>query len=126
MNALTFNKLDSSKIKYHESRPACGGVVVEVEFENGYTVSVISHQYSYGADNEWELAVMVDDNLVYDTPITDDVIGGLAVDEIEPLLVQISELPPSALKLADPVVNGPMAALDVIDEDYDGVLKFID
>lgn len=65
-------------------------------FDNGYGASVISHGYSSGV----ELAVIKfnsDDNddfdLVYDTPVTDNVIGHIADQyELANLLVQIRSL----------------------------------
>ena len=47
-------------------------------FANGYGISVIRNQYSYGGrDGLFELAVLDDMGwITYDTPVTDDVIGG--------------------------------------------------
>lgn len=78
------------------------GVQYIFKFENGYGASVIKHEGSYGhAQDLWELAVIkfyVNDycdrdwGLDYDTPITDDVIGGLTDEEICELLQRIKEL----------------------------------
>ena len=65
-------------------------------FDNGYGASVISHGYSYGT----ELAVIKfnsEDNddwdIVYDTPVTDNVIGNIADQyDLANLLVQIRSL----------------------------------
>lgn len=63
------------------------------EFPNGYGASVINHTYSYGL----ELAVIYwrgeEFDLVYDTPITDDVIGHLTNERVEELLLKIENLP---------------------------------
>lgn len=64
------------------------------EFKNGYTASVIQTPYSYGGDQGlFELAVIYNDELVYDTPITDDVIGYLTPEAVQEILQKISELP---------------------------------
>ncbi len=64
------------------------------EFKNGYTASVIQAPYSYGSNQGlFELAVLYDDELVYDTPITDDVIGYLTPEAVQEILQEISELP---------------------------------
>ena len=69
------------------------------QFENGYGASIIRGKHTYGGDlGLFELAVLKfisDDDfmLCYDTPITEDVIGYLSLDELAPLLQQIKELP---------------------------------
>ena len=78
-------------------RPNMGGVQYLFEFENGYGASVIKHFGSYGSsDDKWELAVIQFDDggfdLVYDTPITDDVLGYLTDEEVCEYLQQIKEL----------------------------------
>ena len=71
-------------------------------FENGYGASVVRFQYkgsgSYGAgEGLWEMAVIHYDGqkfeLVYDTPVADDVIGWLDEPEIQEKLRQIRDLP---------------------------------
>lgn len=75
--------------------PRIGGTCRRITFDNGYTASVICHAGSYGGDQGlFELAVMVDGNLVYDTPITGDVIGWLKEKQLPALLAQIEALPP--------------------------------
>ena len=77
-----------------KSRPMHGGDQLIWDFPNGYSASVIRHQYSYGHEKGlWELAVMRDDTLVYDTPVADDVIGNLSEDEVDKLLIDIANLP---------------------------------
>lgn len=63
-------------------------------FENGYGASVIRGKHSYGgSEGLYELAVLIGNNLCYDTPITDDVLGYLTEDDVTRLLRQIEELP---------------------------------
>lgn len=74
------------------------GVHYVFRFQNGYGASVIKHPYSYGHEEDlWELAVIehCDDgkwHIVYETPITDDVIGYQTDEEIVELLQSIKEL----------------------------------
>jgi hypothetical protein len=75
-------------------------------FPNGYGISVIRNDHptfgftSYTTDDEWEIAVIVGTSreekwkIVYDTPITEDVIGHLSDDEVTEIMQQIQELPP--------------------------------
>lgn len=63
-------------------------------FANGYEASVIKNRYSYGHEyGPYELAVLKDGRLCYDTPITSDVIGYLTADEVTEYLQQIEKLP---------------------------------
>ena len=73
-------------------------------FKNGYGVSIICNEYSYGL----ELAVLAwdgtwDDNnnepkkinsysITYDTPITDDVVGHLNADTLKETINQVKAL----------------------------------
>jgi hypothetical protein len=64
-------------------------------FPNGYGVSVVRHQYSYGGKRGlYELAVL--DNkgdLCYTTPITSDVEGYLSPEKVTQLMRAVQELP---------------------------------
>ena len=81
-----------------ETRELHGGVQKIFKFDNMYGASVVKHKYSYGGDaGLWELAVIKyqDEDkwhIVYDTEITDDVIGYLTNDGVCILLEQIKHL----------------------------------
>lgn len=68
------------------------------KFDNDYGASVISGLYSSGgAKGLFELAVLFwhtdgSFSLVYDTPITDDVLGYLTADKVKEKLEEISKL----------------------------------
>ena len=80
-------------IKCKEELSFNGGVQRLFEFDNGYGASVIRHRGSYGfAQGKWELAVLQDNDITYNTPITDDVIGHLTWSEVQSYLQQIKEL----------------------------------
>lgn len=77
------------------SRRHLGGDSHIYHFDNGYMASVIRNKTSYGHDaGLWELAVMDKTRMVYDTPITDDVLGWLDDAAVQDLLVRIEALPP--------------------------------
>jgi len=76
-----------------ETNQHMGGIQKVYKFPNGYGASVIKHKGSYGADKGlWELAVLFNDELCYDTEITDDVIGHLNDPEVDNILRQIDKL----------------------------------
>lgn len=60
-----------------------GGYHIKVEYPNGYGASIVKHDSSYGRSEDlWELAVLHNGAICYDTPMTDDVIGYLDDDEV--------------------------------------------
>jgi hypothetical protein len=61
-------------------------------FPNGYQASVIDDGYGHES-GRYELAVMHEGSIVYDTPVTDDVLGFLSEDEVVAALDQIAALP---------------------------------
>jgi len=64
------------------------------QFPNGYIASVIRTPFSYGSDRGlWEVAVIYQGRVVYDTPITDDVIGHLNIQGVRKILEEIYNLP---------------------------------
>lgn len=65
-----------------------------VEFSNGYTASVVSNDISYGGDRGlFEIAILVKGEIVYDTPVTNDVIGFLDFEGVVQTLEKIKQLP---------------------------------
>jgi hypothetical protein len=69
------------------------GVTSRTKFENGYEASVVKSEYSYGGrDGLYELAIFKDDEICYDTPITNDVIGYLTEDDVTETFFKIQEL----------------------------------
>jgi len=85
----TFNDLD-----FNPMDMGIGiGIQARINFDNGYGASVIKSPYSYGGNQDlYELAVIKDNAICYDTPITDDVIGYLTEDDVTKYLGQIQEL----------------------------------
>ena len=63
-------------------------------FPNGYGVSVLfgSKFYSNGIDT-YELAVLKEGRLCYDTAITNDVMGRLSKDEVSEVMEKVQNLP---------------------------------
>lgn len=80
------------------SRPHLGGYQYIFEFSNGYSASVIKNKHSYGGrQGLWELAILdKDGNIVYGSPISNDVIGYLGDTQVSYYLYKIADLPPKA------------------------------
>lgn len=65
-----------------------------VNFNNGYSASIVSTDFSYGGkDKLFEIAVLHDGEIVYDTSVTNDVIGFLDFQEVADTLKKIEQLP---------------------------------
>ena len=76
-----------------ETNKHMDGIQKVYQFPNGYGASVIKHKGSYGYDKGlWELAVLHEGELCYDTEITNDVIGHLNDPEVDNILGQIARL----------------------------------
>lgn len=76
-----------------EQHQRMDGAQWKFKFDNGYGASVITGGIAYCDDaHPYELAVLLHDELCYDTPITDDVIGYLTSDEVFDLLDKIEQL----------------------------------
>jgi hypothetical protein len=87
----TFQDLEFVEIN---DAPFMVGKKSRMHFENGYGVSVISHSHSYGGSKGlYEIAVLdSEDNLTYDTPVTNNVIGYLTEEEVTDVMKQVQKL----------------------------------
>lgn len=65
----------------------------KMQFDNGYGVSVVfgSIFYSNGI-NTYEVAVLKNREICYDTPITNGVIGHVTADEVSEIMRKVQEL----------------------------------
>ena len=69
------------------------GITSRTQFDNGYEVSVVKSEHSYGGkDGLYELANFKDDEICYDTPITNDVLGYLSDKDVTEVLIKIQQL----------------------------------
>lgn len=81
---------DDLKFEPHCGQP-CFDLQAVMKFPNGYSISVVTGEYAHGG---MEAAVLHGGEIVYDTPITDDVIGHLTPEGVTELMAQIAALPP--------------------------------
>ena len=90
----TFNDLVFEQHTHQTSMFGTFGKRARLDFPNGYGVSVITGGTGVYASacNPYELAVLKDGVLTYDTPITDDVIGYCDEAQITKLMAQVQAL----------------------------------
>lgn len=83
----TYGDIEFNWSEFHE------GFTSNTYFDNGYGVSVVSHTRSYGGKQGlYELAVLKDGDICYDTVITDDVIGYLTPELVTEIMIKVQEL----------------------------------
>lgn len=70
------------------------GLLSKTFFDNGYGVSVVKSDFTYGGpDGLYELAIIdADGRIDYSTPITSDVIGYLSEDAVTDIMKKVQEL----------------------------------
>ena len=72
---------------------AIGGMHAVIDFENGYGVSVLlGHLFYSDGISTYELAVLEEGELCYDTPITDDVMRYINEKEVTDIMIKIQKL----------------------------------
>lgn len=65
----------------------------KLDFENGYGVSVICGDGAYtSATSPYEVAIIKDGVLCYDTPITNNVLGYNTESEVTEIMKKVQEL----------------------------------
>jgi hypothetical protein len=94
-------KMKINELDFDSHPGGLGGSKAKVKFANGYSASVVTGDMFYStADSPYEIAVIDSNNeITYDTPITDDVLGYLTEDEANEVLAAIEALPPEGVKL---------------------------
>jgi hypothetical protein len=94
---VKFEKAATFKQLIFESHPTLSGVQAKVIYPNGYGASIILARSligggSYGHEKGlYEIGVLKDDRLTYDTPIADDIIGFLTERKVTNYLKKIFE-----------------------------------
>lgn len=91
---------------YEHNRRRGGYEQWKFKFDNGYGASVITGGIAYCNEVQpYELAVLEHDELCYNTPITDNVIGYLTSDEVYDLLDKIEQLQGVCIMSKSPCKN---------------------
>ena len=87
---------------FKEHPNGMGGFQSRMDFPNGFGVSVVCGQFFYCSPKKnltdasmyrtYEVAVLKDGSLCYDTPITDNVLGYLTPEEVSDVMKQVQSL----------------------------------
>lgn len=60
-------------------------------FPNGYGISVINGPGTYSSKGTYEVAILYDGHLAYNTPLTDDVLTNQTPEDIDTILSTIEK-----------------------------------
>jgi hypothetical protein len=73
--------------------PAGNGIMAREHFDNGYGVSVVQTEFTYGGKQGlYELAVLKDGEIHYDNPIANgDVVGYLRPEDVSDAMLIIQK-----------------------------------
>ena len=75
------------------SHPIGDGLQAVMNFDNGYGVSVVKFRGSYGYGQDlWEVAILYENELTYDTDITDDVLGYQTDEDVTDVMKKVQSL----------------------------------
>jgi hypothetical protein len=79
-------------------------------YSNGYGISIISNEFSYGGLNGlYEIAILIGEEeeyeICYETPITNDVMGYLNPEQVIQTIEDVKKLPPTTIKNRDIKIN---------------------
>ena len=66
-----------------------GGTCSRWEFDNGYGISVVHGPLFYCDDTTYEVAILKDNLITYDTPLTNDVLGYQTPEDINNILKEL-------------------------------------
>jgi hypothetical protein len=76
-----------------KAHPIGNGLQAVEEFKNEYGVSVVKFAGSYGYTSDlWEVAILYQDSITYETHITDDVIGYQTDKEVTNIMIEVQKL----------------------------------
>jgi len=83
-------KINTFKDLRFEKTPV--GLSTRMNFKNGYGVSVITIDRYCNKDNPFEVAILYNDSITYNTDITNDVLSDLSIEEVTKIMKKVQEL----------------------------------
>lgn len=73
-----------------ESHPLGNGKWARLFLDNGYGISVVSGPYFYCIEGKsFEVAILKNGQITYDTPLTDDVLGYQTQEDINNIIKEL-------------------------------------
>ena len=88
--------MNVTELNFEQHPSGIGGTRAVVNFDNGFGASVITGERFYtNEEHPYELAVLKNGEICYETKLTDDVLGYLNEEQVNDYLVKIEALPSS-------------------------------
>lgn len=84
---LKFRDLEFKSQPFNEIDPTA--IQAIINFDNGYGVSVVRGKYFYCNDNTYEVAILKDGDLCFDTPIASSVLAYRTKDQITKIMKKL-------------------------------------
>jgi hypothetical protein len=63
----------------------------ELNFPNGYGISVVTGTNTYSDAGTYEVGILLNGGLCYDTPLTDDVLGYQSPSDIDTIIAELEK-----------------------------------
>jgi hypothetical protein len=83
-----------SDLVFRDHPTGMGGTITSHNFPNGYGASIITGSMFYTRPNApYELAVLHNDDICYDSGLAEDVLGYLTEAQVDEYLLKIEALP---------------------------------
>lgn len=73
-------------LKFRQHPNDISGTIAQCEFENGYGLSIVNGDYAYCTEGTYEVAILHNGEITYNTPLTDDVLIDVSPSEINTLI----------------------------------------
>ena len=88
--------MNVTELNFEQHPSGLDGTRAVVNFDNGFGASVITGERFYtNEEHPYELAVLKNGEICYETELTDDVLGYLNEEQVNDYLVKIEALPSS-------------------------------
>lgn len=84
----TFEDLE---FQTHPLRCAGYNIMAQYEFTNGYGLSIVNGPNAYCDDETYEVAILHNGEITYDTPLTDDVLTYQTIEDINKLIEVVKQ-----------------------------------
>lgn len=81
------NTFDDLKFKSHPNNR--GGKIAQCRFPNDYGLSVINGEGAYCTADTFEVAILHDGGITYNTPLTNDVLSTQSKEDINLLIKEV-------------------------------------
>lgn len=77
-------------LKFQQHPFSWSGKITHCRFRNGYGLSVVNVNFAYCDNDTYEVAILKDEEVIYNTPLTDYVLAYQTEEDIDHLISMVS------------------------------------